>query len=113
MIEHLAHYRTPFVLGRQGHIFIDSITASNQHAEIKIVDQRIYLRDLDSTNGTFMVKDGVPVRIKKGYVELDDIVFIGGVANSVAELLAIANDFAETDGATTEIQVVEDDRKFG
>jgi pSer/pThr/pTyr-binding forkhead associated (FHA) protein len=100
-----------FILGRQGHIFIDSITASNQHAEIRIVNQKIYLRDLDSTNGTFVIKNGAPVRIKKGYVQPDDIIVIGGVANSVVDLLGIANDFAETGGATTEIQVVEGDRK--
>ena len=29
-----------FILGRQGHIFIDSITASNQHAEIRIVTRK-------------------------------------------------------------------------
>jgi pSer/pThr/pTyr-binding forkhead associated (FHA) protein len=102
-----------FILGRQGHIFIDSITASNQHAEIRIVNQKIYLRDLDSTNGTFVIKNGAPVRVKKGYVELEDVIIVGGIANSVKDLLAIANDFAETDGATTEIQIVEDDLKFG
>ena len=102
-----------FILGRQGHIFIDSITASNQHAEIRIVNQKIYLRDLESTNGTFLIKNGAPVRIKKGYVQPGDVIVIGGVANTVTDLLAIANDFAETDGATTEIQVVDEVRKHG
>lgn len=102
-----------FILGRQGHIFIDSITASNQHAEIRIVNQKIYLRDLDSTNGTFLIKNGAPVRIKKGYVEPGDTIIVGGVANTVTDLLAIANDFAETGGATTEIQVVDEFRKHG
>jgi len=100
-----------FILGRQGHIFIDSITASNQHAEIRIVNQKIYLRDLDSTNGTFLLKDGSLVRIKKGYVKPDQTVVIGGKAHTVMELLAIANNFAETDGATTEIDVAGDPDK--
>jgi pSer/pThr/pTyr-binding forkhead associated (FHA) protein len=100
-----------FILGRQGHIFIDSITASNQHAEIRIVNQKIYLRDLDSTNGTFLQKDGSLVRIKKGYVKPEQTIVIGGKAHTVMELLAIANDFAETEGATTEIQVSDDPRK--
>lgn len=100
-----------FILGRQGHVFIDSATASNHHAEIRIVNQKLYLRDLDSTNGTFLIKNGAPVRLKKGYVKLEDIVLVGGVAKSVKDLLAIANDFAERDGATTEIQVVDDLRK--
>jgi pSer/pThr/pTyr-binding forkhead associated (FHA) protein len=98
-----------FILGRQGHILIDSIMASNQHAELRVVKQKIYLRDLDSTNGTFLIKDGAPVRIKKGYVELDDTVFIGGVAHTVEQLLTIANEFAETgNGGTTEIQIADD-----
>lgn len=102
-----------FILGRQGHIFIDSITASNQHAEIRVVNQKIYLRDLDSTNGTFLLKDGAPVRIRKGYVKPGDTILIGGKANTVMNLLSIANDFAETDGATTEIQVQGDPREHG
>jgi hypothetical protein len=102
-----------FILGRQGHIFINSITASNQHAEIRIVNQKIYLRDLESTNGTFMIKNGATVRINKGYVKPQDIIVIGGVANTVRDLLAIAKDFAESGGVTTEIQVLEKARKQG
>lgn len=102
-----------FILGRQGHIFIDSITASNQHAELRIVNQKIYLRDLDSTNGTFLLKDGSLVRIKKGYVKPEQTIVIGGKAHTVTELLAIANDFAETGGATTEIDLGADRDKTG
>ena len=102
-----------FILGRQGHIFIDSITASNHHAEIRIVNQKIFLRDLDSTNGTFLLKNGATMRVKKGYVKPGDTILIGGKANTVTDLLAIANDFAVTDGATTEIQVVEDPEEQG
>jgi hypothetical protein len=41
-------------LGREGHIYIDSPTVSKRHAEIKITNGKIYRRDLDSTNGTFL-----------------------------------------------------------
>ena len=42
-----------FILGREGHIYIDSPTASKHHAEICIEDGKVILRDLKSTNGTF------------------------------------------------------------
>ena len=58
-----------FILGREGHIYIDSTTASKQHAEIRIMDGRIHLRDLDSTNGTFLLRDNSKLRFDKGFVE--------------------------------------------
>jgi len=97
-----------FILGRQGHIFIDSITASNHHAEIRIVNQKIYLRDLDSTNGTFLIKNGSRLRFRKGYVKPQQTVEIGGKSHTVMELLAIAKDFGEIDGAKTQIQLDEE-----
>jgi len=94
-----------FIIGRQGHIFIDSITASNHHAEIKVVNQKIYLRDLDSTNGTFLLQSGSRVRFEKGYVKPQQIVVIGGKRHTVMELLAIAGNFGELDGSKTQIQL--------
>lgn len=94
-----------FIIGRQGHIFIDSITASNHHAEIKVVNQKIYLRDLDSTNGTFLLKSGSRVRFDKGYVKPQQVVVIGGKRHTAMELLAIAGNFGEIDGAKTHIQL--------
>ena len=97
-----------FIIGRQGHIFIDSITASNHHAEIRIVNQKIYLRDLDSTNGTYLLQNGTKQRFKKGYVKPQQTVVIGGKPHTVLELLAIAKNFGDLDGARTEIQIDED-----
>ena len=97
-----------FIIGRQGHIFVDSITASNHHAEIRIVKQKIFLRDLDSTNGTFLLQNGSKHRFKKGYVKPQQTVVIGGKPHTVMELLAIARNFGELDGARTEIQIDED-----
>jgi len=94
-----------FIIGRQGHIFIDSITASNHHAEIRVVNQKIFLRDLDSTNGTFLLQNGTKQRFRKGYVKPQQIVLIGGKPHSVLELLAIAKNFGELDGAKTELQL--------
>ncbi len=42
-----------YIIGREGHIYISSPTVSKHHAAIKIKNGRVYLRDLNSTNGTF------------------------------------------------------------
>ena len=96
-----------FILGREGHIYIDSITASKQHAEIRIIDGRIHLRDLDSTNGTFVMKNNLRVRFDRGFVDPEQLVVIGGKTHVVMELLAIATDFAAVDEGLTEIAVRE------
>ena len=97
-----------FIIGRQGHIFVDSITASNHHAEIRVINQKIYLRDLDSTNGTYLLRNGTKQRFKKGYVKPQQTVIIGGKPHTVLELLAIAKNFGNFDGSRTETQVDED-----
>ena len=42
-----------YIIGREGHIYINDPTVSKQHAEIQIINGEVYLRDLGSTNGTF------------------------------------------------------------
>ena len=46
-----------YIIGREGHIFLNDKTVSKQHAEIQIMNGEIYLRDLESTNGTYLVKN--------------------------------------------------------
>ena len=97
-----------FIIGREGHIYIDSSTASKQHAEIRIIDGRVHIRDLDSTNGTYLVKGKGWVRFDRGFVDPQQFIAIGGKIHMVMDLLAIANDFAAVDGADTEIELAED-----
>jgi pSer/pThr/pTyr-binding forkhead associated (FHA) protein len=96
-----------FILGREGHIYIDSTTASKQHAELRIMDGRIYLRDLDSTNGTFLLQGNSRVRFDKGFVEPEQAIVIGGQIHVVMDLLAIATDFAAVGEGETEIGLME------
>jgi pSer/pThr/pTyr-binding forkhead associated (FHA) protein len=100
-----------FIVGREGHIYIDSPTASKQHAELRIIDGRIHLCDLDSTNGTFLVKDRTWVRFDRGFVDPQQSIVIGGQIHRVVDLLAIANDFAVVDEADTEIERAADSGK--
>lgn len=96
-----------FILGREGHIFIDSSTASKYHAEISIIKGRVHLRDLDSTNGTFKLVQNLPIPFHKGFVDLQQSIVIGGVALVIQDLLATASDFAAVDDVTTRVEVAD------
>ena len=83
-----------YVIGREGHIYIDDPTVSKQHAEIQIMDGEIYLRDLGSTNGTFLIKNQRLVAFVEGYVQLQQMLVLGNKQYSVKNLLEIAGAFA-------------------
>jgi len=91
-----------FVVGREGHIYINSSTASKRHAEIKIIDGRIYLRDLNSTNGTYLLKNKRLVHFEQGYVNPLQPVMIGNQMHTIQSLLAIASDFIASDDSPTQ-----------
>jgi pSer/pThr/pTyr-binding forkhead associated (FHA) protein len=92
-----------FIVGREGHIYIDSPSASKQHAEIRVINGRVFLRDLNSTNGTFLVKNRGMVHFDKGYVNPLQPVVIGDQRHTILDLLTIASDFASTDDSPTQV----------
>ncbi|MCP4765206.1 MAG: FHA domain-containing protein [Gammaproteobacteria bacterium] len=100
-----------FILGREGHIYLDSPTASKHHAEISIDEGKVYLRDLGSTNGTFLLKDKRRVRFEAGYVSLLQPIVIGKRIYVIQDLLSIASDFAAVDDHTTRVELPEEWKK--
>ena len=90
-----------FILGRQGHILITSAAAGRHHAEIKVHNGKIYLRDLNSKNGVFLKKDGKLYRFNKGYVSLLNRIVIADESYLVRDLLTIAHRFVCIDDHTT------------
>jgi pSer/pThr/pTyr-binding forkhead associated (FHA) protein len=92
-----------YVLGREGHIYINSPSASKRHAEIKIINGRIYLRDLNSTNGTFLIKNKGLVYFKEGYVNPRQPILIGDQRHTIQSLLAIVSDFVASDDSPTRL----------
>jgi pSer/pThr/pTyr-binding forkhead associated (FHA) protein len=68
-------------------IWLDHDTVSNVHAELDVLNERFFLRDLNSTNGIFRDEDGKKVRFEEGYVELDQVVFLGDCRCTIRELL--------------------------
>ncbi len=83
-----------YVIGREGHIYINDPTVSKQHAEIQAINGEIYLRDLESTNGTFLVKNQRLVPFKEGYVQINQALVLGNRHYTVQQLLEIAGAFA-------------------
>ena len=83
-----------YVIGREGHIYINDATVSKQHAEIQVVNGEVYLRDLDSTNGTFLIKNNRLVPFNEGYVQLNQPIVLGNRQYTIQSLLEIAGAFA-------------------
>jgi pSer/pThr/pTyr-binding forkhead associated (FHA) protein len=85
-----------YIIGREGeiyledHIYINSPSVSRRHAAMKIKNGRIWLRDLDSTNGTYLIESDSLVPFKEGYVSPSQPIAIGHVKCTINSLLAIA-----------------------
>ena len=102
-----------YILGRDGHIYIDSGTASKHHAEIRIKNGKVYLRDLNSTNGTFLVKNKTLVPFDEGFVNPLQPISLGGKTYVVNDLLAIANGFVEAGEGETQIDIGHEAKRQG
>ncbi|MDH5355484.1 MAG: FHA domain-containing protein [Gammaproteobacteria bacterium] len=85
-----------YIISRQGlvcmedHIYINSPTVSSPHAELKIKNGRVYIRDLGSTNGTYIVDNDCLISIEEGYVKQNQPLVIGSVKCTIQSLVAIA-----------------------
>ncbi len=85
-----------YIISRKGevsmedHIYINSPTVSRPHAELKIKNGRVYLRDLGSTNGIYIVDNDSLVRFEEGYVNPNQPLMIGKVQCTIQSLVTIA-----------------------
>ena len=79
-----------FIIGRLGHIRLHDKTTSSKHAELSVLNDTLYLTDLDSTNGTYLMDHGKRRRFTEGYVEMDQLLAFGEHICSVRELVARA-----------------------
>jgi len=94
-----------FILGREGHIYIDSPTASKHHAEIRIEGGKVILRDLKSTNGTFLLKNKTLIPFQEGVVDPRQPIVIGRHSYVIQNLLAIASEFVAVDENATRLEL--------
>jgi hypothetical protein len=84
-----------YIIGREGdvhiddHIYMDSPSVSRRHAAMKIKNGRIYLCDLDSSNGTYLIENDSLVPFKNGYVSPSQPIVIGSVKCTISSLLTL------------------------
>ena len=100
-----------YILGRQGHIYLDSPVASKQHAEISIRDGKVFLRDLNSKNGICVLEKGKLVKFESGYIGLRQAIVIGKRTYVIQDLLAFASDFVVSDDHTTRLEAPQWNKK--
>ena len=80
-----------YIIGRLGDIEIDEDSVSRQHASLLRDETGIYLKDLGSSNGTYLVKNGEKELFSKGYITTDQDLAFGDAIISVNELLALVD----------------------
>jgi hypothetical protein len=96
-----------YIIGREGdiyledHIYINSPTVSRRHAAMKIKNGRVYLRDLNSTNGTYLIENDSLVSFKEGYLSPSQPISIGEVKCTINSLLAIAGVYSASKNAAS------------
>lgn len=73
----------------EGHIYINSPTVSRPHAALKIKNGRVHLRDLNSTNGTYIVDNDSLISFEEGYVTPNQPILIGKVTCTIQSLIEI------------------------
>ncbi len=76
-----------FIIGRNGDIRINDMSVSKRHAEIQLRGPDIYMRDLGSTNGTYLIKNSRLIRFYEGYVQFSQQVMFGKKIYLVSTLL--------------------------
>ncbi len=77
-----------YIIGINGHIYLNDPAVSRQHADIRVFNGRIILRDLNSTNGLHLLKKGVYEKFKEGFVKPGEQILIGMKIYTPLELLA-------------------------
>ncbi len=87
-----------------GYIYINSPTVSRPHAELKIKNGRVYLRDLGSTNGIFIVDSDNLIRFEEGYVNPNQPMLIGKVTCTIQSLIGIVGVYSTPEKNTLDFE---------
>ena len=88
----------------EGDIYINSPTVSRPHAELKIKNGRVYLRDLNSTNGTYIVDNDSLIRFEEGYVKTNQPIMIGRVKCTIQGLISVVGVYSAPESSTPDFE---------
>ena len=86
----------------EGCIYINSPGVSRPHLKMKIKNGRILLRDLNSTNGTYLIENDSLVPFEEGYVSSRQPLVIGGVKCTIQSLLKTASDYSVSNNTASD-----------
>lgn len=91
---------SPFTVGRRNgtSLTIDNPSVSGSHAELLLDDGNLIVRDLNSTNGTFVngMRITSPVKVKHGdLVQFAQIVFRAGIQTDMRDSRTVQDDAAD------------------
>ncbi len=95
-----------YIISRKGdisledHIYINSPTVSRPHAALKIKNGRVHLRDLNSTNGTYLVDNDSLISFEEGYVTPGQPLLIGKVTCTIQSLIEIIGVYSKPEKKT-------------
>lgn len=84
--------RQSFIIGRAGDIKLYDDTVSRRHACLEVEDGVLFLRDLESRNGTYEIRDRHLTPFVAGAVTTDHVFAFGECVRSVAQLLEMARE---------------------
>jgi len=76
-----------YIIGRGGHVTLYDDTVSRRHACLEVEDGVLFLRDLESRNGTYEIRDKKLVPFTSGVVFSDQVFAFGECVRSVTQLL--------------------------
>ncbi|MGR8921423.1 MAG: FHA domain-containing protein [Gammaproteobacteria bacterium] len=79
-----------YLIGRQGNVRLNDETVSRRHARLEVEGETLYLRDLDSRNGTYEVRDTELVPFTAGIVSRTQVFAFGECVRTVAQLINTA-----------------------
>lgn len=91
---------SPFSVGRKSStaLTIDNPSVSGTHAELTLEDGNLFVRDLGSTNGTFVngMRITTPCKVKHGdRVQFAQIVFRAGIQTELRDSRTVQDDAAD------------------
>lgn len=79
-----------YVIGRAGDLKLNDETVSRRHALLEVDGDSLFLRDMDSRNGTYEIRDKEPVPFTAGPVTMDQIFAFGECVRGIGQLLKTA-----------------------